>query len=118
MELAHWDRRFKIWAFGFGYSRLLLRSIPKRDQDVRVEVLFSNVRQMNIAAQLPSLSIEEADFQEERNRLHIEHVPVEPFKLFILNHGQFHVLANSCEWHEDHEWIDAPSHFGPFRGVD
>ncbi|MFC4500196.1 MULTISPECIES: hypothetical protein [Streptomyces] len=72
---------------------------------------------MNIATQLPSLSIEEADFGAERDRLRIEHTPVEPFKLFILNHGQSHVLANSCEWHEDDKWVDAPSHFGPFRGV-
>ncbi|MEU3291370.1 hypothetical protein ABZ722_03290 [Streptomyces longwoodensis] len=117
MEIAHWERNFKIWNYSFSYSQLLLRSVPRSDQDLRVDVLFSNVRRMNISTKLAGLSIETADFEAERVRLGIDDVPDEPFSLFLLNGGSCYVLATQCQWHEDHEWVDAPSRFGPFRGV-
>ena len=115
--IARWDRDFKIWNYSFSYSQLLLRSVPKSDQDLRVDVLFSNVRRMNVSAKFSGLSIEVGDFESERERLGVDEVPNDPFELFILNEGLSYVLATHCQWHEDHEWIDAPSHFGSFRGV-
>ena len=117
MVIAEWDRSFKIWSYAFSYSQLLLRSAPKFDQDLRVEVLFSNVRRMNIQTQLSRLSIESADFESERENLGINEAPAEPFSLFLVNGGPSYIMATQCQWHEDREWVDAPSHFGPLRGV-
>jgi hypothetical protein len=117
MALASWDRDFKIWSYAFSYSQLLLRSAPKFEQDLRVDVLFSNVRHVNIPTRISRLSIEAADFEGERDRLGIVEVPDEPFSLFLVNGGPSFVLATQCQWHEDHEWVDAPSRFGPLRGV-
>ncbi|MFH9823200.1 MULTISPECIES: hypothetical protein [Streptomyces] len=117
MAIGQWDRDFKIWNYSFSYSSLLLRSAPKFDQDLRVDVLFSNVKRMNIPVKFAGLSIEDGEFEAERERLGIEEAPDEPFKLFLLNGGPSYVLATHCQWHEDHEWVDAPSRFGPFRGV-
>ncbi|MBT2472007.1 hypothetical protein J7E97_30140 [Streptomyces sp. ISL-66] len=117
MRLADWDREFRTWNYAFGYSQLLLRSTPEFDSDKRVDVLFSNVRRMNVPSEFSGLVIDEGDFASERERLGISSTPSEPFKLFILNGGDGYVLATHCDWHEDNEWVDAPSRFGPFRGV-
>ncbi|MFG3282440.1 hypothetical protein [Streptomyces sp. NPDC048111] len=117
MVLASWDRDFKIWAYSFSYWQLLLRSAPKSPQDLRIDVLFSNVGRVNISAQISGLSIEVADFESERNRLGIGEVPDGQFKLLLLNCGPSYVLATQCQWHEDREWLDAPPRFGPLRGV-
>lgn len=113
-----WDREFKVWSYAFSYSQLLLRSVPQFEGDLRVDVLFSNVRHLNIAVKFRHLSIVEADLALEGERLGIVQVPSEPFRLFLINAGPSYVLANQCQWHEDHEWVGAPSHFGPLRGVD
>lgn len=117
MALASWDREFKVWGYSYSYSQLLLRSVPKFDQDLRVDVLFSNVRFMNIPARFSRLYVDLANVEEERGRLGISDVPGEPFSLYVVNGGPYYVLATHCQWHEDHEWVDAPSHFGPVRGV-
>ena len=118
MALAEWDRDFKVWSYAFSYSQLLFRSPPKFDDDLRVDVLFSNVRAMNIPTRLSGLKIEIADFSEMREHLNIGEVPNEPFELYVLNGGPHYILATQCQSHEDHEWVGAPSHFGPLRGVD
>ncbi|MFI9231598.1 hypothetical protein [Streptomyces rimosus] len=117
MLLADWDRSFRVWNYVFSYSQLLLRSAPRDDDDTRIEVLFSNVRHMNISAKMPHLAIAQKEFTEERNKLGIQVQPDEPFELFVLNEGAGYVLATHCQWHEDNQWLDAPSHFGPFRQV-
>ncbi len=45
MRLIAWDREFKVRAYGFGYSGLLLRNAPRFGAEESIEVLFSNVRQ-------------------------------------------------------------------------
>ncbi|MEU6330678.1 hypothetical protein ABZ851_25870 [Streptomyces sp. NPDC047049] len=117
MQLVEWERNFKTWNYSFSYSQLLLRSAPRHEGDTRVDVLFSNVRHMSIAAKMERLKIEQEDFEGARERLGITASPIEPFELFVLNQGAGYVLATHCQWHEDNEWIDAPSHFGPFRQV-
>lgn len=118
MALAAWDRKFKLWSYAFSYSRLLYRSEPEFDGDLRVDLVFEHVRTMNVPAFISPLSIEKADFEENREALHITETPTQNFNLYILNGGPYYVLALHCNWHEDHKWLDAPSHFGPFRGVD
>ncbi|MFI6475851.1 hypothetical protein ACIBL5_37140 [Streptomyces sp. NPDC050516] len=71
---------------------------------------------MSVPAKFEHLVIEEGDFERDRERLGINLAPIEPFKLFILG-GVGYILATQCDWHEDNEWVDAPSRFGPFRGV-
>jgi hypothetical protein len=117
LALASWDREFKVWCYSYSYSQLLLRSVPKFDQDLRVDVLFSNVRFMNIPARFSRFCVDLANFEEERDRLRIGDVPAEPFNLYVVNSETHYVLATHCQWHEDREWVDAPSHFGPLRGV-
>ncbi|AZK93814.1 MULTISPECIES: hypothetical protein [Streptomyces] len=117
MRLVEWDRRFKLWNYAFSYSQLLLRAVPKDDSDTRIDVLFSNVRHMNTPAYFDRLEIDRGDIERDRELLGITEVPDLPFEVFILNQGLGFVLATHCQWHEDNEWVDAPSHFGPFRQV-
>lgn len=116
MRLVEWDREFRVWAYGFGYSRLLIRSAPRFDSDERIEVLFSNVKHMNISADMPHLEIDRADSKEELKGAGIPE-PSSSHAVFILNSGAGYVIATQCDWHADREWIDAPSYFAPFRGV-
>ncbi|MFG2908708.1 hypothetical protein ACGF13_27015 [Kitasatospora sp. NPDC048286] len=116
MRLIEWDREFRIWAYGFSYSRLLLRSAPRFDGDERIEVLFSNVHHMSISADMSSLSIDRIETPEESREFGIA-LPPAPKELFVLNSGAGYVIATHCQWNVDHEWLDAPSHFSPFRAV-
>ncbi|MEY9849854.1 hypothetical protein [Streptacidiphilus sp. MAP5-3] len=116
VRLVEWDREFKVWAYGFSYSRLLLRSEPRFDSDERIEILFSNVQHMNISAEMANLKIDRVELREEFEAIGIG-VPPEPHFAFSLNSGAGYVIATQCDWHADREWIDAPSHFAPFRGV-
>ncbi|MFD7013507.1 hypothetical protein [Streptomyces sp. NPDC059928] len=72
---------------------------------------------MSVPAKFERLVIDEGDFERDRELLGIVLTPSEPFKLFILGGGVGYVLSTQCDWHEDNEWVDAPSRFGPFRGV-
>jgi hypothetical protein len=116
--LVEWDRAFELWSYAFSYSRLLLRSAPAFDKDLRVDVVFSNVEYLNIPARLTRLSIRQADFETEGARLGVTGPSDPASTLFLLNGGPFYVVATQCGWHEDHEWVGAPTHFAPFRGVE
>ncbi|GEB50046.1 hypothetical protein [Streptomyces cacaoi] len=116
MRIACWERDFRLWHYTFSYSQLLLRSAPRNDEDTRIDVLFSNVCHMSVPARLAGLTIEE-DVPEGGLPEGAVAEPGFPYKEFRLNGGLARVYATRCQWHEDHAWLDAPSHFGPLRGV-
>lgn len=116
MIRIEWKREFQIWNYAFSYSELLLRSAPRFDGDKRVDVLFSNVKYMNLSVHLSGLAVEEVETVGELPWEPLG-LPDEPFRCFLLNCGPEFIVANNLKWHEDHEWVDAPSRFGPFRGV-
>lgn len=55
------DRIFQVWAYTVGMSRLLLRSTKNETFATRVEVLFQNVKAMQLPTSLEGLVVAEAD---------------------------------------------------------
>lgn len=117
MMLASWERDFKVWHYTFSWSRLLLRSGPRNDDDTRVDVLFSNVIYVQLPMVLSRLKISEGPLSEVDLPQGVSEEPGRPCKVFHLHEGVGMVIATHCEWHEDNEWLDAPTHFSPMRGV-
>ncbi|MEO3846279.1 hypothetical protein ABGB09_01300 [Streptomyces sp. B8F3] len=117
MMLAGWDRNFKIWQYSFSWSRLLLRSEPRNDDDTRVEILFSNVIYMQIPTTLSGLEISEGALSDADLPQGVNEEPGRPCKVFHLNEGVGMVIATHCDWREDNEWANAPTPFGPMPGV-
>ncbi|RKT19389.1 hypothetical protein BX285_3847 [Streptomyces sp. 1114.5] len=118
MRLTEWDREFMVWSYGFGRSRLLFRSEPRFEADERIDVLFSDIRDTSISADLASLSIDRIETPEEARDLGIgAAVPPAPEGLFALNSGAVHVIATHCQGNADHEWVDARAFRAVPRGV-
>jgi hypothetical protein len=115
--VGRWERDFKIWHYSFSWSRLLLRSEPGNDDDTRIEILFSNVVYMRIPTVLSGLEISEGLLSDVDLPQGVNEEPGRPCKVFHLNEGVGTVIATHCDWHEDNEWLDGPSSFGPMRGV-
>ncbi|MBM7168436.1 hypothetical protein JQK87_08410 [Streptomyces sp. G44] len=117
MQIASWERNFQVWHFTFSYAQLLLRSGQRDDMDKRIDVLFSRVRHMELPHELTELTIDELPVAEKDLPVGASIEYGVPCKLFLINGGIGKIYAGDCKWHEDYEWLDAPSHFGPLRGV-
>jgi hypothetical protein len=59
------ERVFQVWAFTVGMNRLLLRSTKSETHPTRVDVLFQNVKAMNLPTQLDGLVVTEAGAARE-----------------------------------------------------
>lgn len=55
------ERAFQVWAYTVGMGRLLLRSTKSETFTTRVDVLFQNVKAMNLGTQLDGLVVSRAD---------------------------------------------------------
>lgn len=117
MMLASWERNFKVWHYTFSWSRLLLRSGRRNEDEARVEVLFSNVIYLQIPTVLSRLEISETPLSEIDLPQGVSEEPGRPCKVFHLNQGSGTVIATHCEWREDNEFLDGPTSFSPMRGV-
>ncbi|WP_407566112.1 hypothetical protein [Streptomyces sp. 184] len=117
MIIARWERDFKVWQYSQSWSRLLLRSEPRNEDDTRLEILFSNVIYMQIPTKLSELEVSEGSLSEVDLPLGVREEPGRPCKVFRLNDGVGTVIATHCNWREDSEWVDAPTPFGPMPGV-
>jgi len=55
------ERIFQVWSYTVGMGRLLLRSTKNETFTTRVEVLFQNVKAMQLPTSLEGLVVAEAD---------------------------------------------------------
>lgn len=55
------ERRFQLWDYTVGMARLLLRSTKNETFTTRIDVLFQNVKAMQLPTSLDGLVVTEAD---------------------------------------------------------
>ena len=55
------DRHFQIWKYGVSHAQLLLRSVKDAAHSTRIDVLFVNVKRLDLPTSLNGLRIERAD---------------------------------------------------------
>jgi len=60
-QRLHFERRFQVWYYTVGHSRLLLRSPKTETQQTRVDVLFKDVAALNLPTLMDGITVELAD---------------------------------------------------------
>jgi hypothetical protein len=61
-RLGDWpERTFQLWAYTVGMARLLLRSTKNETFATRIDVLFQNVKALQVPTSLDGLVVTEAD---------------------------------------------------------
>ena len=55
------DRHFQMWKYGVSHAQLLLRSVKGAAHSTRIDVLFVNVKRLDLPTSLNGLRIERAD---------------------------------------------------------
>ena len=109
-------RRFQLWAYAAGMGRLLLRS-PKGEGSVtRVDVLFQNVKALQLATSLPGLTGTEPDAQQHQRIADATGLlPDEGTRFFVLTGASYegYVVAGVCVQAEDDGEYFEPSELWP-----
>ena len=100
------------------HGQLLLRSPKAPGLPTRVDVLFTDVRAMELRTTLQTLTIEEGQPSDLSGR------PTRPqeateagHKFYLLRSGDWvgYIIAGTVHWHEDHGEYGEPSAL--FRGT-
>lgn len=114
-----WPRRFRLWHYSVSYTQLLMRSLDAERDPRRIDILFSNVEWMQVAALYETMAIEELISPDPRwSEMPLRRPSNEKRKVFLLNGGPDLVIATHCQWHEDDGDAHTPSRFGPLRRTD
>jgi len=110
--VVSFKREFQVWSYTVGHGRLLLRSPKAPAQPTRVDILFTDVRAVEIRTNLSSLTIQEAELEEVAQR------PIKPqqaletgHRIFLLKSADWVgcVVAGSVHWREDQGEYGEPS---------
>jgi hypothetical protein len=103
-HLISFEREFQLWSYTASHGQLLLRSPKAPNRPTRMDVLFTDVRSVELRTTLQNLIIEEANASEISER------PIRPaetaetgHKFYRLRSGDWIgcVVAGAVRWHED-----------------
>lgn len=111
-EPLSFNRDFQIWRYDVGHGALLLRSCKSEKEKTRVDVLFKDVRVMELRAYLRTLSIEEVPASEVLNRPTKPDGTIEHGLIVYLVKSQDWtgcIVAGAVYWHEDDGEYGQPS---------
>ena len=97
------ERKFQVWAYTVSHRQLLLRSVKSATDQTRINLLFKNVRALNLISTLQGIRIEASDQASDKTRYEIE----------SLNFSGF-VLASAFAHRTDDQEYGAPSPFAGF----
>jgi hypothetical protein len=81
------DRHFQVWAYTASLGRLLLRSLKGQEpgQLTSVEIMFQNVRAMQVRSAYSALQLRDATQSEIEELLrHLDKPPVPPTRFIVL----------------------------------
>jgi hypothetical protein len=110
------ERVFQLWAYTVGMSRLLLRSTKSDTFQTRVEVMFQNVKAIQLPTVLEGLVVAEAD-RDLAQRIEVETGLTcdEGSRFFGLrtSHGTGYVVAGAMVSDEDEGEYFEPSKLWP-----
>jgi hypothetical protein len=64
------DRHFQVWLYQVGHAQLLVRSVKRRDDERRIDVLSKNVTRIDLPTSFDGLRIQRRDevFEMECDR--------------------------------------------------
>ncbi|MCU1421224.1 MAG: hypothetical protein JWN36_875 [Microbacteriaceae bacterium] len=114
--IDHPNRRFQIWVYTVGMSRLLLRSTKTDEFDTRIDILFQSVKAVSLPTSLRGLRVRIAGAplrrRVVRNLGKSIADGVEVFSVESLDSVGFVVAGVVFEAEDDKEYFD-PSHFRP-----
>jgi hypothetical protein len=105
-------RKFQIWSYVAGHGQLLLRSVEAHEHPKRVDVLFKDVRAMNLRVFIDTLIVEEVSLSDILDQM------VKPVDVMESGHIIFliksrgwtgWIIAGAVYWHEDGGSFDDPS---------
>src|SRR6185437_7927724 len=109
-------RKFQVMTYRCSHSELLLRSGKTADTPTRVDVLFKDVRALELRIYLSELFIEEIDPSQlgPHSTKPIEAVE-QGHRAYLIKSGDWsgHIIAGAVFWHEDDGEFGAPSSFMP-----
>jgi hypothetical protein len=111
-SIVTFDREFQIWNYTTSHGQLLLRSPKAAGRPTRVDVLFSDVRAIELRASLPTLAIEEVEPNDVAERATKPSDTMESgHKIFLLKCSDWIgcVVAGAVHWHEDQAEYGQPS---------
>jgi hypothetical protein len=117
-EIFRSDRNFRIWAYVVSLSQLLLRSVKTDDEPTRIDILFRNVKAINIRTNLQGISIrEEIDEEKVNQLLHGDMAYGEKLRMFVIRslNSVGYVIAGMVSFHEDSGEYNDPSPCDIFR---
>jgi hypothetical protein len=113
-SIVIFNREFQIWNYSVGHGLLLLRSPKATGRPTRIDVLFTDVRVIELRTSLSTLNIEEVELADvaERATKPIETMESD-LRIFMLKCKTWtgYVVAGSVQWHEDQGEYGQPSHF-------
>jgi hypothetical protein len=108
------QRTFQIWEYTVGHGQLLLRSPKADDMPKRIDVLFKNVAAIHLLTTLNSLTISEANEEDQiDSQLQVGSQILMDRKVFLVRSSEFvgYVIAGTVAWHEDEGEYYDPSFF-------
>ncbi len=111
-------RVFQVWAYTVGMRRLLLRSTKGEGCTTRVDVLFQNVKVLNLATLLPGLTVTEADEEQQRRIVDATGLlPDDEVRFYVVTGASYegYVVAGVCVQVEDEGEYFEPSELWPER---
>jgi hypothetical protein len=106
------DRKFVVYSYGTSHGQLLLRSPKTRENPTRIDVLFRDVRLMELRSNMDRLEIRETALEDVADRATKPVHVVEPgHKAFILTDGASLglIVAGAVVWKEDDGEFFQPS---------
>jgi hypothetical protein len=109
------ERTFQFWAYTVGMARLLLRSTKNETFPTRVDVLFQNVKAMQLPTSLDGLVVSEAD-DELAKRIEADTgILAEVSRFFAIEtaHGLGYIVAGVMVSREDAGEYFEPSELWP-----
>lgn len=110
------NRKFQIVSYRCSHSRLLLRSGKTPHTPTRIDILFQDVRALELRTYFSDLSVEEADPSRMTDlAARFQGVMEDGHKVYLLRSGDWtgYVVAGALFWHEDDGEFGQPSIYMP-----
>src|SRR6266850_5675976 len=110
--IVSFAREFQIWSYNVGHGELLLRSPKIPSLPTRIDILFKDVRAMELRTRITGLSIEEAqpgDIMDRGTKL--VDTMEKGHKVYLIKTQDWIgcLIAGAVFWHEDQGEYGQPS---------
>ena len=111
-QVCEFKRKFQIFGFSCTHGILLLRSAKTKADSTRIDILFTDVRSLELRTFIEPLLIVEVDPSESANRSTKPNETMEHgHKIYFLKSRDWSgcLVAGACRWHTDDLEFGCPS---------